>query len=322
MCGDTFSDVPVTFVKHDIKKRSITNLSSPRHFMIVVLDTRLSNSIPSILTTNIDGKEDHVLEARIEFADADDDRLTFALQSPLKHGTANISTDGVLHYLPKPDFTGEDTIEISASEVIDAPYTEHPEVLAVISIRVENINDVPVLFFQNSSNNLISSEVTDLVDIELVNENTQHLLGTFWMADLDKDDNLTYFKIVSEQSSTLNFTMIPQSPSDQEDDEHDLLTKTYGTVIQQQLWLYHLPGYSGSTNVSFIIMDRDKAYSRPIIIHVRVHQYVFREAAGVAVVVICGVIMLALIVTFSALHCKEYRKGRKKYKVNGYIYII
>ena len=276
-------------------------LSSPRHFMTAVVKTGLQNSIPFIVTTNINGKEDHVLVTRIEFTDADGDSLVFALKTSPLHGSANISADGILRYVPERDFTGLDKVLVSASENIDAPGAIPHELSVVISIVVDNINDAPVLFFQNSSKNIINADETGLVDVEITNENTKHLVGTFWMTDVDSEDILQYFKKLSELSLIWNFTLTPPPHLDKED-EDDILMNSYKTITKQELWLYHLPNYTGSANMTFITMDRDNAYSRPIIIQVHVNQHVDAGLASIviAVIVVSGVIILALIaaVTF------------------------
>ncbi|XP_041347965.1 uncharacterized protein LOC121367704 [Gigantopelta aegis] len=312
VCEDIFSDAQVTFLEHGRDKRSTESLSSPRHFLIAVVNTSLSNSIPSIVTTNIEGKEDNVLEAKIDFSDADGDNLTFTIKSQPLHGTANISHNGILNYMPERDFTGVDQLEISAVEVIDAPAITPHELSAVISITVENVNDAPTLFFENSSKSLLNSEESDAVNIELTNEHTKHLVGTFWMADIDNGDFLSYHNKFPEHSS-LNFTLVPQPPQDQEYAQD--IVGSFGTVSRQQLWLYHLSNYTGSTNVSFIIVDQDNAFSRPIIIQVRVNPHGDPKVDGglsaviIAVLVVFGVILL---VATAAISLRYYMNVKNK----------
>ena len=317
MCENIFRNTRITFVKASRDKRSVERASTPRHFIIAIIGTGLHNSVPTIKTTKINGEEDSILEAKIDFSDADGDNLTFTIKMQPLHGSANITRDGFLHYMPEPDFTGVDQLEIAAVEVIDAPAITPHELSAVIRITVQNVNDAPTLFFENSSNSLINSEDIDTVDIELTNKQTKHLVGTFWLADVDRDDSLSYHKIFPEQPSSLNFSLVPQAPAD-EDDTPGLLASLFGTISRQQLWLYHLPNYTGSTNVSFIIVDHDNAFSRPIKIHVRVkpHSVDGLSAVIIAVIVVSGLIVLAVI---AAISFRYYMNSKNKIRDIGYV---
>lgn len=100
--------------------------------------------------------EEQPVSRTVTATDLESDPLTFAIASPPTNGTVEISEAiGTFVYVPEPNFEGDDSFEITASDGMDVSAP------ATVRIFVEDVNDAPV---------------TDLVELPVVANQTAEVM--------------------------------------------------------------------------------------------------------------------------------------------------
>lgn len=136
-------------------------LERPIQMVVAQIGNASINTPPSLVIPEspLQVDEGDVLVYQVEYADDEDDIVDFYLTSLPKYGHANITSSGVLTYVPCTNCTGIDTIGVY---ILERPFGINIRMDAVgtIQIQVNNINDPPEIFF------------FDNVDDESIHENT------------------------------------------------------------------------------------------------------------------------------------------------------
>ncbi|XP_035697583.1 uncharacterized protein LOC118430698 [Branchiostoma floridae] len=119
------------------------------HFALAAVNKDLFNSRPVISSdAYITLREDEERAILIKYSDTENDRLSFSITVPPKHGRAQLR-DGeefpIIWYQPCLDYFGTDTINISAVEILPNNMAPH-RVSVQLVLEVEPRNDDPVLF--------------------------------------------------------------------------------------------------------------------------------------------------------------------------------
>ncbi len=167
---------------------------------VITIDVNSINDAPIIITETIVTDEDTTYIGQIEASDVEADSLTFAIVTPTMSGTATITQNGELAYVPLDNFNGNDSVSISVTDIHGASIT------AVIEMTITPVNDPPVLS-ENSFNtdedillnaSLVASDIDgDTLSYTLHSTTTSGVLtleetGTFSYqpnADFDLEDS-------------------------------------------------------------------------------------------------------------------------------------
>jgi hypothetical protein len=218
-----------TKTKHEERsRRSVVDkgsLQAPRMFVLRKGSKSVLNTPPTIITSDLQIREDVVESKLIRADDRESDLLVYSISVSPLHGFANITSDGTLTYLSNTNFNGDDAITVSVSELHVMPVLPSLHVQKNIKITVLPQNDEPVLSFKQQyvgmqfTKNNITSEI-------LLNGNeTRHILyGVLVLDDVDTNDSVILGTRYND-TPTNAFTLEQQAVTQAAD--------TYGSVHRE-----------------------------------------------------------------------------------------
>ena len=145
--------------------------------------TPVQNKAPILGSNLFQLQEDTNLQQQIVASDADNDVLTYQLQSSSNaSGTVTLQADGRFSYQPTPDFNGEASFTYSVSD------NKNPAVSGEVKLTVQAVNDLPVV------NNQQFQSVED-----------QPYSGQLLATDVDKDALI--FSLLGSNPATSGVTI-------------------------------------------------------------------------------------------------------------------
>ena len=256
------------------KKRSVKShiVPVPRMLSLMVMSRRAPNTLPRITTSELFISEDmynvtvfnsgrtikkfdfvHDINGQgvIQYFDNEHDTVEFTITQAPSHGSANVTSDGTLHYNPDVNFYGVDFVIIEATETGLLPPFHPLSVTKNITINVAPMNDAPELlpFESNVKFEKLEKQGKIIINVLLDGNRTKkHDLGyvTFYDADfVDPTINEINF------SSKMNNTKLNTYSFDQME-YHGLYKKKF------QLSLSLDKSFYGRTVFSVRGFDRDK----------------------------------------------------------------
>jgi VCBS repeat-containing protein len=98
-----------------------------------------NNRPPTLVTTAVSTNEDVALSAQIAATDPDSNPVTFGLTTNPQHGTATLTSAGVLSYAPATNYSGTDTLGVTVSDNAGG------QTAGTITVTVNAVDDVPSL---------------------------------------------------------------------------------------------------------------------------------------------------------------------------------
>ncbi|WP_434389161.1 ELWxxDGT repeat protein [Melittangium boletus] len=133
--GAFLLDVPLAYGPHTLTavqrvQGEDSEPSAPVHL------TAVFNRAPVADAQELSLPEDGRLAVTLTASDADDDALTFSIQTPPTHGTLE-GTPPALTYVPAPDFHGADRFTFAVSD-------GQAEATATVRLTITPVNDAPV----------------------------------------------------------------------------------------------------------------------------------------------------------------------------------
>ena len=163
------------------------------------MNTTYYNTPPVIDTDVIQLDEDTRIDFQIQWHDDEYDGVTFSLADQPTNGTAKITEDGFLIYIPQDNFAGTDFIEVLASE----NNTNNPATVSkVIQLEVAEINDPPLSGYVHNDTSYDTS-VNNTIELLYEANATYRYILDFYLGDIDTNDTLT---VISTASNTQNAT--------------------------------------------------------------------------------------------------------------------
>lgn len=99
----------------------------------------VSNRPPVLLTAAVSTPEDVVISTQLAASDPDNDPVSFALATPPQHGTATLTSAGLLSYSPATNYWGTDSLSVTVSDNAGA------QVSGAITVTITAVDDAPVL---------------------------------------------------------------------------------------------------------------------------------------------------------------------------------
>ena len=118
---------------------------------ITVTDT---NDVPQISDQNFDLDENGTFSGQVAASDADADSLSYAVVVDVSSGQLTMTSEGSFTYVPAPGFVGLDSFDVEVSD------GNGGLAQATVSLRVNNVNDVPVANNDPDQNALEDQVVT------------------------------------------------------------------------------------------------------------------------------------------------------------------
>ncbi len=96
------------------------------------------NDEPLITSLNFAVEEDSQLTATLSASDAENDSLTFSLDSEPANGQLTLNTDGSFVYIAEDNYFGEDSFSVKANDgILDSP-------VQTLMIDISGVNDAPI----------------------------------------------------------------------------------------------------------------------------------------------------------------------------------
>ena len=137
-------------------------LERPIQMVVAQIGNSSINTPPSLVIPEspVQVNEGDVLVYQVEYVDDENDIVDFYLTSLPQYGYANITSSGLLTYVPCTNCTGLDTIGIYILERAFG-VNIRMEASGTIQIQVNNINDPPeLIFFDNVDDGSIHENTT------------------------------------------------------------------------------------------------------------------------------------------------------------------
>lgn len=126
-------------------------LERPIQMVVAQIGNSSINTPPSLVIPEspLQVDEENVLVYQLEYIDDENDIVDFYLTSLPQYGHANITSSGLLTYVPCTDCTGIDTIGLY---ILERPFGINIRMDATgsIQIQINNVNDPPEIFFFDS----------------------------------------------------------------------------------------------------------------------------------------------------------------------------
>ncbi|XP_062588030.1 uncharacterized protein LOC134249701 [Saccostrea cucullata] len=191
VCGDIF----LVDKRHEGRQKRSTAekgiMQSPRMFALRKVSKTVPNNPPFITTTEMQYKEDETSSELIKMGDPENDSLSIRLTMPPKHGSANLTSNGVLTYLSHRDFYGDDVITVRVREVnVTSPLTPL-EIEKNITIRVLPQNDEPILSFKQRYHEMKCTKNNITLEVLLNGNETRHIFyGILILDDIDSNNTV------------------------------------------------------------------------------------------------------------------------------------
>ncbi|KAK3094096.1 hypothetical protein FSP39_024081 [Pinctada imbricata] len=183
------------------KRTTSSTVTTPTQLSLMALNTSYYNIPPVIDTDEIHLAEDTRADEQILWHDDDFDGVTFALGAPPHNGTANITDDGFLTYIPDPNYAGTDHVEVLISE----NSTINPATVSkYIQLLVSDVNDPPISGYTYNDTSY-EALLNNTVDILFEANTTHRHLLDFYLADIDYNETLT---VLSSASNTINVSFL------------------------------------------------------------------------------------------------------------------
>ena len=80
---------------------------------VAVIQTSIPNQPPLLRDTSYSLLEDaDSFDFTVTYTDPEGDAMTFQMAGQPRHGTAEVSQDGLVHYQPDPNYSGPDVIHV------------------------------------------------------------------------------------------------------------------------------------------------------------------------------------------------------------------
>lgn len=120
------------------------------HFALFSLSSYVTNTAPELLTRVIVTSTNRPVATQLQYTDAEDDNVTFTLQSNVTaHGAdVSITPDGVLTYTPASFFIGRDVVDVIMTEVDLIPGIEPNFVTSQVEVYVHETRVHPMLVLE------------------------------------------------------------------------------------------------------------------------------------------------------------------------------
>ncbi|KAL5015140.1 hypothetical protein ScPMuIL_009410 [Solemya velum] len=136
-------------------------------FGLAIISESIPNTPPVLLSqTNVTINEEEGLSYQLTAEDADDDPILFSLEPSYQgptSGELTLSENGLLVYTPDIDWFGEEIIPIV---LVDNPVHIQPTSSKVtITITVEDVTDVPVIFLTSMGQSILLADPTEPIAI-------------------------------------------------------------------------------------------------------------------------------------------------------------
>ncbi|XP_076452271.1 uncharacterized protein LOC143287914 [Babylonia areolata] len=167
LCPQLFSDVPESSAAAATRRKRSTTSSpptfhmGPRMFSPAVTTTAVPNQPPVVHNTTLVLSEDQGLyNFTLTYTDPEGDDLAFRLlpKQPA-HGTASVTPEGELTYIPHENYAGRDTVYLQGEEVLSASNQALgmvPNVVTFnISVHITDVNDPPDIVYLPGENNSV-----------------------------------------------------------------------------------------------------------------------------------------------------------------------
>lgn len=200
--------------KHRYRRSAESPLYQPRMFTLRKGSKFIPNLSPTIITNIVICEEDRPISQQINVRDPDLDPLLVSLSSPPRHGTADITSDGILIYTPRTDFSGEDEVKVKVDEVnITFSLTPH-QIEKSIKIVVLPRNDEPELTFYKRLHSLQSTKnnITSEVLLE-GNETRRVFYGILVLDDVDVNNTVKLGSLFNNTASSF-YTLKEQAKNE------------------------------------------------------------------------------------------------------------
>ncbi|XP_061183456.1 uncharacterized protein LOC133191735 [Saccostrea echinata] len=226
VCGDIF----LVDKRHEERqKRSAAEkglMQSPRMFALRKVSKTVPNNPPFITTTEIQYEEDVTSSKLIKVGDPENDSLSIILiKSPI-HGSANLTTDGVLTYLSRRDFNGDDAITVRVSEVNVTSPLIPLQIEKNIIITVLPQNDEPILTFKQRYLNMNCTKNNITLEVLLNGNETRHIFFGFLILD-DVDSNDTVHLGTKHNSTSGSYFLLEKQRDNEAIDGHTGIHREY-----------------------------------------------------------------------------------------------
>ncbi|XP_070206105.1 uncharacterized protein [Littorina saxatilis] len=216
LCPGVFSGAESTdmTVSGGRRKRSTSQLHTtpplqPRMLTLAVIRSSVPNLPPVVRNTTFTLLEDHgIYNFTLTYTDPEGDDMTFWLPQQPAHGTAKVTPEGKVTYIPAPNYSGMDTIHLKGREVVSKATQSlgvvPNEVSFTITVHITDTNDPPDIFYvpvkgQNDSDvrqdiavgPTAGNGLNMTVYIE-ANTTTHAVLGLVVFSDVDLNDVINY----------------------------------------------------------------------------------------------------------------------------------
>ncbi|XP_021370398.1 uncharacterized protein LOC110461300 [Mizuhopecten yessoensis] len=244
------------------KRRSTGNtVSTPSQFAVFVMNQTYSNTPPVLNTSLVSMDEDTYLDTvQLLWSDADSDSVTFELSSIHENDSINITSDGKLSFTPLPHYVGAFPVNVILKE--NTSHAEKLETNGVLSIYVVNVNDPPILLFQQQDGSVSDSRQIHNTTLFLESNLTQYDIGTLVVYDFDENDTFVFLEMTKRNGQVTNETTM----SIHETTERSILVDVMDSEYVKQT-LYANVNVSSQNNLTgeihfhFRVHDHDIAYS-------------------------------------------------------------
>ncbi|XP_013394005.1 uncharacterized protein LOC106161555, partial [Lingula anatina] len=256
--------------RHDAPhKRSTSTQISPTQLALVIVSPDIVNNPPTLTTTDLYLMEDQKDFSEIlSFHDPEDDDVLFELARSPHHGYANVSSHGVLSYIPKEDFSGTDKVTVRLTEVTSAVKNIRTHsVTSEVKLHVNGTNDPALLYFRRQgSTKKVENPTT--VNLSIEGRTELKYLGDLILFDPDKNERLRF---IANGLLAENYTIIFNETKNTEQNYfHEM--KMNGSVKVAKLYINSSRYFHGE--VTFNVTGKDSKKRSPFAPMVFFHVYV------------------------------------------------
>ena len=240
------------------------------------MNTTYYNTPPVIDTDVIQLDEDTRADFQIQWHDDEYDGVTFSLADQPTNGTANITEDGFLVYVPAKNFAGIDTIEVQTTE----NNTSNPATISKrIQLDVAEVNDAPLSGYVHNDTTYDTS-LNNTIELRFEANTTERFLLDFYLADLDFNDSLT---IISTASDTDNVSFVLNEDFD-DSIPAGLFVNNDTSIQTKRIFKVNLiveNNFAGHVDFLLLGYDKSKYYTERLTVNIYIlfHPCVYGECA-------------------------------------------
>ena len=219
------------------------------------------NTVPILITRELFTLQNQpVIEQILEYTDSEGDTVLFIMTSDTLYGSANITKDGRLSFIPPEYFYGEVQIDLKLIENTTGPL----EVLTSVVINIIDTNDEPVAAFVDFNDTLHDIRTPSITTLTFEsNITTLHYIGRYIVLDRDEIDNITL--VTSLLPSEFEpYLRIENADNDVNTTGTSVDLGNSGHIVQYNVSLETPKEFHGSLKVGLLAHDKDKYYTAPI----------------------------------------------------------